>query len=60
MSIYPIFPVQPVLLGIEITLVDEENFFSHTKILAKKCKRMIESEHHVVTPNEIIDSGNNH
>lgn len=60
MSIYPIFPVQPVLLGIEIALVDTENFFSCIKGLAKKCKRMIESEHHVVTPNEIVDSGNNH
>ena len=47
------------MLGIEIALVDEKKIFSYRKILANKCKRVVESQHHVVTPSEITDSSTN-
>lgn len=54
LSLYPLSCIN----CIDITLVDDEKLFSHTKISANTCQRVIESD--PVTSNEIIDSGNNH
>lgn len=45
---------------IDITLIDDKKFSSSKKMPANKCQKMMASEHHVIIPNEIIDSGNNH
>lgn len=54
LSMYPLSCIN----YIDVTLVDDEKFFSHTKIPANTCQRVIESD--PVTSNEIIDSDINH